>query len=693
MPPLPGRIVVAREPGGGFVGAKWLLQQSRHDRVGGIEPKAPPPPRSTRGVQQGSTEYGDVKSQLQAMEDPGLVTVKVNGQDVSIFVDPDKGPRWGQAPDDFVKLPEVALNLHADKTWLGMTMDEKQIFLIRLAKKFSFLGWSGADIKADDGEEDDTLEMTHEEIEAAERENVARRCQTEMGKPAARWNTITIDTVTANHRRRAPGMFYHMEFPWTESMLIEMGPEWLTKAFQAAGTLGFDNRVVKIIQLKKNKITTGNNGGKFLFDVKYARKRPGLHTRLFAKVPFPLEGVTRSDRLSSSVNKQPQEFYEINTSRLLESALPVKIPKYYFGDISNETSNFIIISEAVLFADPEPLNFGPPFAKRRRRLEAYAVEGPYDKCMDHTLRGKPTVYYKLLVTTGAKIAGMHRAGKLGPEDLLRASFGDMADKSAQFFGLAVGAPSGDDPRAVKPKLDTAQAFLHDTGRALFPGYVTEEWCSGKLRDLMLSVNSYGGEIMYWKHMNPDYVALTHCNLNVDNAYFWRNADNKLDIGIFDWGNMGSMSLGHKLWWWLYCSDFENFQENLDMYLTVFADSYHEHGGPVLDTGLLRWQVIMTAMEQMLNLMFAVPQIFKMCPKHEWPSIENRYDPRISENIDGKSTLRLYLHVLNSIIRIIEEMQGAEMFQRFIDEVWVGQFKIPPKPYDIVQGNVKTGMGL
>ena len=63
--------------------------------------------------------------------------------------------------------------------------------------------------------------------------------------------------------------------------------------------------MTKIVLENKIKITTGNNGGKFLFEVEYEKKDPNLHTKLFAKVPFAFSGVTKMDRMSSSVNKQP----------------------------------------------------------------------------------------------------------------------------------------------------------------------------------------------------------------------------------------------------------------------------------------------------------------------------------------------------------------------------------------------------
>merc|ERR1712039_843636 len=74
----------------------------------------------------------------------------------------------------------------------------------------------------------------------------------------------------------------------------------------------------------------------------------------------------------------------------------------------------------------------------------------------------------------------------------------------------------------------------------------------------------------------------------------------------------------------------------------------------------------------MGLVSAVPQILKKCPAKEWVHIQDRWDPLIAKNVDGKSTLRLYLHVLNSVIRIIEEMGGAGLLQKtWIKECYLG----------------------
>jgi len=512
------------------------------------------------------------------------------------------------------------------------------------------------------------------------------RCQAELQKPPVYWNRIDQKLVEENHTRHAPGMIYGLDFPWSEATLAEMGPEWLTHAMHTAGSLPEDNKVTKIILEKKIKVTTGNNGGKFLFEVEYEKEDPTLHTKLFAKIPFALEGATKSDRMSSSVNKQPAELYEINTYRLLEASLPMKTPTFYFGDISNETSNWIIITERVAFKDFDCNNFGKPTKEKKESLPPFEVEGPYDKCIDYNLRGVEKDYYACLISVGAKMAGAAKAGKLGNEDLMKASFAWHPDtKEPMFWGLNPSGSSGENPKQYKAKLDFAIGFMSEVGKVLFQKYVPKEPFLNKFRKTMSTLAAYSAEVNYWKFKDYDYVALGHMNLNVDNAYFWRDESGKLDCGVFDWGNMGQGCMGHKLWWWLYCRDYEPFKRQLSNDMKLFIDCYHSAGGPMLDKKKLEQMVILTAMEQMHGLIAAVPQIYKMCPKKEWPTIKDRYDPRISENIDGKSTIRLYLHVMNSIMRIIEEMKGDKVLDTWIKDVYEGEFKQTPKTEAMIYG--------
>eukprot|EP00442_Polarella_glacialis_P045907 CAMPEP_0115150436 /NCGR_PEP_ID=MMETSP0227-20121206/65045_1 /TAXON_ID=89957 /ORGANISM="Polarella glacialis, Strain CCMP 1383" /LENGTH=621 /DNA_ID=CAMNT_0002560815 /DNA_START=66 /DNA_END=1931 /DNA_ORIENTATION=- len=495
---------------------------------------------------------------------------------------------------------------------------------------------------------------------------IQQRCRRELKKEVAAWKPISIELVTQNHTKKAPGMLYGIEFPWTEEMMhsSQFGAEFLTKAFHVAGTLDKDNRVTKVVPDNKYKITTGNNGGKFLFEVEYLKPSQDLHTKLFAKIPHSMDKETSSDRLSSSVNKQPMELYELNSSRLLEATLPVKIPRFYFGDISNETSNWILITERVPFKNPEPLDFkGVTRGVAKEQLAAFEIEGPYDKCMDWTLRGEPAEYYMALVRCGARMAGLAKSGKFGDPQVVAKHFEDFEHVPLQGWGMQPGC-SGQPPKILKTKIDMGVTFFSETAKDLFPSYCCTESWKAKFQNTMMKLNAYSAEMNYWCHSDTDYIALTHNNLNVDNAYFWRTEDGNLDLGVFDWGGMGSKSLGFKMWWWLYCIEFDVLAPNMDRFLDCLVDSYSEFGGPKLDKEVLRMMFVLTALQQMFGLLSAIPSIYKMCPKKEFTSIKDRFDPRVGENIHGKSTLRLYLQVMGTVCQMVHEWNTEEIVENF-----------------------------
>ncbi|CAK9112003.1 unnamed protein product [Durusdinium trenchii] len=290
----------------------------------------------------------------------GPIDLDVEGILERVEIHPLKGPKLLQADGSDGYFPEIR-----QRPWDQMPTADQRIMAYRAAKQNRSTKALLADQQA---------QAEWSSMPPAER--LARRCATEIARKPKSWKPISHETVRDKHTQKCKGIFYNMEFPWSENTLKEMGPQWLTKAFHAAGTLDERNAVTELI-LEKRKVTAGNNSGKFLFEVRYKWQTPDLHRQLFAKIPFPCEGPTRNDRMSSSVNKQPMDFYEVNCYRILESTMPVKLPKFYFGDISNESSNFILITERVQFAGMPPL---PPMM----------IEGPYEKCKDFDASQRPT---------------------------------------------------------------------------------------------------------------------------------------------------------------------------------------------------------------------------------------------------------------------------------------------------------------
>jgi len=510
----------------------------------------------------------------------------------------------------------------------------------------------------------------------SQQERKAARCRAELERPTITWSPITLDVVKQNHFRSAPGLFYGLEFPWTAQGLSELGPEWLTEAFHAAKTLPEDNWITGLVMEKVIKITAGNNAAKFLFEVKYARPSPELHTKLFAKCCFPMTPATQTDRLSSSVYKQPMDFLELNTYRCLEGSLPVNTPKFYFGDISNETSNWVLITERVLFTEIHGIDLS-------KEMKPFDIEGPYDKCKDWMLRGEDKEYYLLLCDQHARIAAAYKQGKIPW------NYGTPPTDPAA-YAMNPKQATGESPTLCRTKLQSALRFMSETAAPLYQPYLSEEDFQNRWTDTMLKLNAYSNELRYWKMKEQDYVSLGHGNLNTDNAYFWRDGGGQLDCGIFDFGGFGVSSLPHNLWWMLNMAEIDQVMHNLDTYIEAFVSRYKEYGGPSLDLATVRMMVIITALQNTSMMVAAVPNTLKMCPAKEWATIKDRHDPRVASNVDGKSTLRSCVHVLNSTTRIFEELSGGAVLEQWVQEVYVGQWGKAAKSEAVINTGQEGG---
>lgn len=614
----------------------------------------------------------------------GLVTLEVEGQSELLEVDGELGPLVYTASGqkrhfEFSNLNTGALTVVEipQKQWKDYTSSERKVACYMAARRNQALRqWASQESQAELIAKQEAVKKEEEAaIKALE-----GRCQAERERPPIQWQPIAFETVTEHHMKKAPGMLYGLEFPWTGPMLEEFGPNWLTEAFHRAGSLEKSNRVTQV-RVENIKVTAGNNAGKFLFNVRYANERPGLHTKLFAKVPFQMTKETKQDRLSSSVLKQPMDFFEINTYRLGETTLPIPTPKFYYGDISNLTSNFILITERVPFVEMDG-------RKRGRQLKPYEVEGPYDKCKDYQLRGSAKEYYAKIMEVCGKIAGADKSGRMGSQEFLaksyatpRARLGDL-----QAWGVTPHAASGGPPQANLGKLNTAIQFFSETAKVVFPSYAADPEFVQKFTTTMMTFMAYINELEYWKHQDPDYVALAHSNLNVDNAYYWRDEAGNLDCGVLDWGGFGSGCLGHKIWWYLNCSEWQPIQEHLGHYVDTFIQSYRASGGPALDRDRLLLMVKLTSLGNLFFMVSAVPDCLRQCPAKEWASIKDRRDPRIDENIGGKSTLRTTLRVMDNGLRMIEELQTDKELERWIQDVWVKQFGNVAKTHEMIFGS-------
>jgi len=476
------------------------------------------------------------------------------------------------------------------------------------------------------------------------------RCARDLAsaKPVV-WKPVGME-VMEKTTIKSKGILYGLEFPWDADTLQSMGPAWLTSAFHKAGTAPRSSKVTKLTNVKAH--VGGGACAKLFFDVEWDNPAEGLHTKLFAKIPWPLTPATKSDRMNSSIYLQGMEIGEIQAMRLLESRMPFRIPKYYFGDISNETTNFIIITERIPFGQMDGEN---------------QVEMAYEKCRDWDLAGPYEEYYYLLIREGAKMAGMYWADKLAPREVLEKMFQNEGGKKLAEYGIGP-QNTGLQEKEFQSKIKMGVEFMQVHAKALFPEVCATPDFADKYKKALNITNVYSAEIAAYAHLDPAYTAWSHGNLNVDNVWFWRTPDKELGVGILDWGGARIGSMGLKLWWWLYGCEYEFLNTDIDKLLSTFIEVYQENGGPKLELEELKLQFILAALQQGVGLLGAIPQIFRMCKKAEWPTIKDRKDPRIANNIDGKNTLRIYVMTDITVASMIAEWGCVEKLEALQDKI-------------------------
>lgn len=357
----------------------------------------------------------------------------------------------------------------------------------------------------------------------------------------------------------------------------------------------------------------------------------------------------------------------------------MQTPKFYYGDISNETSNYILITERIPYS-------GFSGKTGAEALQPFEIEGPYDKCKDYDLKGSGKEYYTLIFQMAAKIAAADKTGRMGSELFKANNFGQVP-KGTTFaeWGVNPAGPSGGPAQQTMNKLKHGINFFSRTASKsmIFAPYVCSEEFISKFTKTMMTFAAYTREIDYWKHRNPDFIALGHANLNVDNAYYWRDMEGKLDCGVLDWGGFGAACVGHKLYWYINCAEWENNKANLRFYSDTFVKTYRDEGGPQIASELLEKQIKLTCLSNLMTMVAAVPDCLRQLPEKEWETIRNEMDPRITANLNGKSTLRTTLKAMDNGLRFIEELETDQLLESWIQEFWVGELGQTAKTDEII----------
>lgn len=400
---------------------------------------------------------------------------------------------------------------------------------------------------------------------------------------------LDYDIFLERHLCVTPGDHYGIDFPIDLAGLRKAGPAFLTLAFQASGVLSRDNRVIDIVALDKLDIRGASENG--LLTLAYARDEPGLQTDLFVK--FPPTDVHHKFGLLRMANG------EIEMARLSgERPPPVTMTRCYFSDYSSYTGNYILITARVPFGiDP--------------------VEPAYRKGYDHEV---PNVeeHYEVLTRDLARLVAAHKRGDLG-YDL------------EEIFPFAAAARDFQAISDPEPRLDRLIDFIGHEAPQLFSPQVTRPEFLKMWREDVLFGLQHKDKLLAYLLSNVDYTGLCHINLNIDNAWFWRDGNGQLQAGILDWGGAGQASIAQALSGMLMMPEPDKHIALVKRVIDVFVEECTAQGCPPIDREELHFQykasIYSTALFMFITILSDALNHF---PEGYFRSMESRMDQRLLE---------------------------------------------------------------
>jgi len=362
-----------------------------------------------------------------------------------------------------------------------------------------------------------------------------------------------------------------LSIPLHAAALLDAGADFLTRAFQSFGVLSTENQVAEIVSAQR--FSGGNSGDKLRLKLRYARTEPGLDTDLFVKFSRDFDDAFRDRRRHEL---EP----EVRLARLSrEREFPIEVPPAYFADFDPATGSGLMISAEIGFGRD-------------------GMEPLHPKCMDHRLED-PAAYYAAIFDALARLAAAQHSGAL-------------CTAIEQLFPFDAEAAASEDP--IPWTADQLRAHIARIGQLLqrspqlFPATLADPAFIERLESEALQVLALTPRIQQHLHADARYVALSHYNGNIDNAFFRRDADGSLRAGLFDWGRARQMNLACALWGSLCGAPPAVWHRDAARLFRGFIDSLAAYGGPRLDTETLNRHLDLYVTTIGLAMMMELPAL-------------------------------------------------------------------------------------
>ena len=386
-------------------------------------------------------------------------------------------------------------------------------------------------------------------------------------------------------------------FPADPSALRDGGAAFLSRALQAP--------VREIIRCEE--VTGGSTGRKMVLDVAYRAPHVELPTELFVKLSRDFDDPVR-DRGRTQMES------EVKFATLsLAPGFPVTVPTTLFADYHRDTGSGILITARILFGVDR-------------------IEPQYPKCLDYEMP-RPADHYRALLTALARLAGADRSGRL-PAHLTDGFPVDLRSAT-------VGEPPTLTPERLQRRIERLADFVR-TNPALLPDNVRTPDFLGRLSVEAPAVLK--SEQAIWRRLADavDYIALSHWNANVDNAWFWSDDGGALRCGLMDWGCVSRLNLAMALWGAMSGAETDLWNDHFDDLSSMFCQQLDAAGGPKLDPAELHRQTVLYAVLMGVTWLLDVPALVRA----KAPDARLRTDAAIRDDESVRAPLQMLTNVLN-----------------------------------------------
>jgi hypothetical protein len=411
--------------------------------------------------------------------------------------------------------------------------------------------------------------------------------------------------------------------PAHRQAFADAGPEFLTQAFRTFGSLGAENAVSRIVE--SAPCSDGNSGDKLFLTVAYERADAALDTELFVKFSRDFADAFRDRRR-----------YELEAEVRLAAlsrhpAFPVAVAKPYFADFNHETGTGILITRRIRFGED-------------------GIEPLREKCMDHEL-ANPLEHYRATVTALAKLAAAQQSGRLSPE------VDELFPRDAQ--GAMADLPIPWDEAGLRDAVARIRNFVSGSPQ-LFPLAVAAPAFLDRLEADAVLLLQHEADIRRFLYADPRFVALAHWNTNIDNAWFWRDAEGVLQAGLLDWGMVRRMNVGLSIWGGLSAAGVDMLEGSLDKLLALYAEVLGANGGAVIDPGQLGLHFDLSLVLVGFAMMMDLPTLIQT----RLPEAANAVGPR-DPLIRSDTVVRGFLHVATNFLNLWARRDFAASLKRVL----------------------------